>query len=369
LKFFKTLKYDNSFNEQIFLDCVNNVKCDYYYPLVMENEDSVNNFKTITNNISKQIVVIGTFDIFNMYDSMDQQYILNKPTKIEELIIDVVNMHSDKTFIVFHENINASALFLYNIKNVKLVHWSALTTEKKSYTSLNIFEKNFSSNKTTIALNRQQRQHRCVLISLLYGYKLNKDMQISSVFLNNIKGDLLSDVDWDFSILSDNDIFTLTNGFKKAVCENVGAIDNYTYNNVDNFVLYLKNVYKNSFVEIISNTIFDIPFGVVDEKFLNSVYARNFPIIIGVEGTVDYLRNLGFDVFDDVVNHSYDTIKNPLQRLLSAIFDNKHLYKNNIKVKWKDNEQRFNENINFAKKNMYNVYNTRIKTSFMEAIT
>jgi hypothetical protein len=36
-------------------------------------------------------------------------------------------------------------------------------------------------------------------------------------------------------------------------------------------------------------------------------------------GAVEYLRNLGFDVYDDIVDHSYDSISDPIQRLLAIL--------------------------------------------------
>ena len=36
-------------------------------------------------------------------------------------------------------------------------------------------------------------------------------------------------------------------------------------------------------------------------------------------GAVEYLRQVGFDVYDDIVDHSYDSISDPIQRLLAIL--------------------------------------------------
>jgi hypothetical protein len=86
-----------------------------------------------------------------------------------------------------------------------------------------------------------------------------------------------------------------------------------------NFSKNLKPLYALSAVEIINETIFFQASGLVTEKYLNSIYGDVFPIMLGTAGTVADLRNLGFDMFDDVIDHSYDSIKEPLIRLARAI--------------------------------------------------
>ncbi len=44
------------------------------------------------------------------------------------------------------------------------------------------------------------------------------------------------------------------------------------------------------------------------EKTFKSFAYRQLPIWFAVPGTVQVVRDLGFDVFDDIINHSYDSI-------------------------------------------------------------
>jgi hypothetical protein len=50
--------------------------------------------------------------------------------------------------------------------------------------------------------------------------------------------------------------------------------------------------------------------GIVTEKTLLAMAAEQIPIVIGHQGIVDQCRRMGFDMFDDLVDNSYDTMPN-----------------------------------------------------------
>jgi hypothetical protein len=78
--------------------------------------------------------------------------------------------------------------------------------------------------------------------------------------------------------------------------------------NVSNFKNKLTPYYKNTFVEIVSETSFGEKSFLLTEKTLNSIYGCSFPILLCSQGTVAFLRSMGMDMFDDVIDHSYDSI-------------------------------------------------------------
>jgi hypothetical protein len=53
----------------------------------------------------------------------------------------------------------------------------------------------------------------------------------------------------------------------------------------------------------------------ITEKTFKSFASLQIPIWFAVPGLVDQVRKLGFDVFDDIVDHSYDSIQNQDQRM------------------------------------------------------
>lgn len=56
------------------------------------------------------------------------------------------------------------------------------------------------------------------------------------------------------------------------------------------------------------------------EKTWKSIMQRQIPIWYGVPGLVDQVRALGFDTFDDIVDHSYDAVSDENERH-QAVFD------------------------------------------------
>ena len=99
----------------------------------------------------------------------------------------------------------------------------------------------------------------------------------------------------------------------------------------------------------------------ITEKTANSILGCCFPIWISSQGTVNFLRSVGLDVFDDIVDHTYDTIENPIDRLYRAVTDNLELLINVERTKslWIQNHNRFLQNVEFFRKDLWQFYNTR----------
>lgn len=93
--------------------------------------------------------------------------------------------------------------------------------------------------------------------------------------------------------------------------------------NIDNF-LRLGDIYSKAAVNIITETQYDHPAGIITEKTFQALAAGQVPIIIGHAGIIDELAGLGYDVFRDLVDTSYDHLPDH-QRLEQAILRNKSL--------------------------------------------
>ena len=130
------------------------------------------------------------------------------------------------------------------------------------------------------------------------------------------------------------------------------------------------NYYRETFVEIITETSCTERCFNLTEKTLNSIYGKSFPILISSPGIVAFLRSMGMDVFDDIIDHSYDEIENPIDRIYQAINSNRELLTDTNKAKelWKANEHRFIKNIDFAKHQLYNFFTQRTTDKFHELI-
>lgn len=233
-----------------------------------------------------------------------------------------------------------------------------------------VLDKSNDNLTTFMCLNRSLRPHRYTTVSYLLGTELDQFGYITfnPQLIDKKYNSWLDLCNWKLTTQQQNlYLDTILKGFQKAKQGNGVKFDfnkvNATFkqslnNNVNNFNLYLKPIYQHTFIEIITESNFCEPSSFLTEKFLQNIYGANFPIVLAPVRTVEHLRRVGFDMFDDIINHSYDTIENPLDRIISAIELNRELLINldNTKTLWYNNRYRFEKNIDFAKNCMYNYY-------------
>jgi len=98
--------------------------------------------------------------------------------------------------------------------------------------------------------------------------------------------------------------------------------------NNENFIR-LASVYGSCAVNIVTETLYDPVPGLFCEKTLFAMIAQQIPIVIGSQGLVSSIRAHGFDMFDDIVDTSYDSLPNET-RLTQAIDLNQDLIQGRI---------------------------------------
>lgn len=98
--------------------------------------------------------------------------------------------------------------------------------------------------------------------------------------------------------------------------------------NDENFIRLLP-VYSKCDVNVVTESLHRYSPGIITEKTLFAWAALQVPIIIGYRGIVAHARQLGYDMFDDIVDHSYDLLPNQ-QRVAAAVNLNRTLLKTGI---------------------------------------
>jgi hypothetical protein len=93
--------------------------------------------------------------------------------------------------------------------------------------------------------------------------------------------------------------------------------------NYDNFVRLLP-LYQRAAVNIVTESEYNARPGVICEKTLYAFVAGQIPIMIAHPGAVQDCRNMGFDMFDDLVDNSFDYLPND-ERVEQALLRNKDL--------------------------------------------
>jgi hypothetical protein len=263
---------------------------------------------------------------------------------------------------------NKKCLVLSSVKNAHqdhdfnsvqwLHHGSDFLFQMSHYPTLSpVDNKNFDKAWHCVSLSFIPRKHRLTVNAFLLGeYYNNCFVKCNLGNHNNISWqDFYGN---DHSLTSE---FThkIEQGWNRLFLSNhLQTLEGYNVppnHNALNFDLNLKNLYTDSIVEFVNETTFYNQGIFVSEKYLNSVYGFNFPIIISNAGTVDYLRNIGFDMFDDIINHDYDLELDNEQRIIKACTLNRSIIEDKKLAKhyWYNARDRFVSNYYFAKTKMY----------------
>ena len=224
--------------------------------------------------------------------------------------------------------------------------------------------------KNFISLNRGPRNHRIYLVSALYGRDLDEYGNIS--YLSSLYTNQLSDV-IPYDYLTDTK-YQLTNiGYdryvqeKKHKQEDSSDIYKLQNDNLSNFKSSLQPKYNDSVIEFVSETSYNEHSFNITEKTLHFIYGANFPIMISSPGTVEFLRNMGIDMFDDVVDHSYDSIKDPAERINTAIDSNIDILTSREAIdQWEKHKYRICKNISFVREgNLKKYYSERFWSTLL----
>lgn len=104
--------------------------------------------------------------------------------------------------------------------------------------------------------------------------------------------------------------------------------------NRTNYDRFLKSMFESTAVSLITesvvneNQIVNTKSIHFSEKTLFSVLGLTFPIWVGGYGQADAWKNLGFDTFENVIDHSYQYKETLEERCYCALNDNKHILEN-----------------------------------------
>ena len=352
------------------IDPVN--KFDFFQNGQWYHEDELIFREVFLENIKNNLVVIGVKDHLTS-DTFNPQK--EDCPNLVAYLIDMFNFYQDKTFILFTSMENLGC-YVKN-SNVFIVPWGGdITNQYDAYPKVApVIDKNFDSNTSYISLNRNKRLNRILALSTLFGLGLEDYGMLSCMFDKKNLLTFENDIQLGFQ----------EGSIKDTISRGLDRINNFDFpvqddreiypkkqnnDNVFNFETRLKDYYKNTFVEIIAETSFTEDAFLITEKTLNSIYGCNFPILISSKGAVGFLRNMGIDMFDDIVDHSYDDIVDPIERAYCAIEKNLNLLKNvdSTKELWAKNKDRFLKNVDFARIGLYKFYEKRAEAEFDKVI-
>ena len=160
------------------------------------------------------------------------------------------------------------------------------------------------SNKTATFnfMINKPRPHRFQLLELIEEFRLTDYCHSLAWKTNSVNGIPVTDYRFGPEIAMERGI---RNGsFRNA----------YTYQG-----LLQKTVFEPTCVSLITEPAYYERETIITEKTIMSMYAGTIPVWIGGWRIPDYLKQAGFDIFDDIVDHSYQDLADPADRCRQAV--------------------------------------------------
>lgn len=297
---------------------------------------------------------------YNWY-SKEKNYVIG-------ILEKVAQNNPDKNFLLCHELFNLDHLISEpNLHECNVISVAVYDTE---FSKLNLLDSKQDASQTFLTLNNSASIPRTFLLSYLYAQKLDKYGIITAgdFFKNYKKFNSIVDIcDWDFR-LSDNQINLYTSGLKLIKTKRKISVEQTT-NNISNFQK-LKNKFSKTYISLVTESVITDEFVCPSEKFYFTIIGCHFPIVYSGKNYIATMKNLGFDMFEDIIDHSYDSISNPINRLESLINNNMHLLTDleYTKSQWTKNKKRFVSNYEFLKSEFIPNYKTKSTKRFLEKV-
>ena len=170
-------------------------------------------------------------------------------------------------------------------------------------------------------MSNKPREHRLLCSTVLANYFEENSIGYTFTTLSQRKfvvQELLLNTDYQLDIdkvLTDKWI-ELNNVEKFDGYDDPGSLDQVFMS-----CLY-ESIYKNSATSIITEPNFFEKGTIFTEKTAMAVYSGHFMIWPGGWNTPESIKQIGLDVFDDVIDHSYQYIEHPGERIIEAITRN-----------------------------------------------
>lgn len=192
--------------------------------------------------------------------------------------------------------------------------------------------------KTFNFMINKPRPHREMLLRLVEEFDLNNYCHSLAWRTNTI-----------------NDIPVTDYRFGPEVVMDRG-VRNGSFRNAHTYQALLQTaVFESACISLITEPVYYERETIVTEKTIMAMYGGTLPIWVGGWRIPSYLKSIGFDVFDDIIDHSYQDVDNPENRCRLAIELNYNLLSNFEQARYlvEQNHARLNKNLELLKQNIF----------------
>jgi hypothetical protein len=283
-----------------------------------------------------------------------------------ENIIKLIEKYCDEESInhgqIIAINGNQKIQKIINQSNSKVVGHTSNRLPYVAVEGMTSFEYQFQKEKESFFMcyNRMLKPHRITLLTLLKREGILDDVDWTLLRGNELnerfsEPDGTASFNLFFEVFDRNDFqeyhdeisFFQKIGVKKSKFEESYKVDEPPYF-IDFYKSYEMNPYRNSYVNIVTETGY-ISTDVVHitEKSLMPIYFSQIPLILSNFEHNKFLKErYDFDLFEDIIDYSYDNEKDPRKRLFMFVDEVKRLnsMKDEIINFYKNNQERFELN-------------------------
>jgi len=361
-----------------------------YEPKLNQKFYNINDVTTDAN-----FFYVVSYNTNQLKDILDDTFIVSNAAieccKNKNLKILFVNFHevNDDEFYVLKRivkyisdlGLNEDNFYYINNNSKLNVYKKTLNSKINTYTSVALFEmlaKKLNRNKPIFkedkeflfsCHNRATRKHRIETLCFLKKYDILKDTDwtYTDTYQVSLQQIQLGEITGYFTFVADEIDWLKNVGLKYSKYEN---------NKLDLLQLdggHITNVvtpecYINCYINIITETNFYIPEIHISEKSFRPFYYMQLPIFVATDRHVENLRKkFGFDMFDDLIDHSYDLVRNNQKRMKMVFEEIKRLNNNKDLVIefYKQNKHRFEKNLNLFQK----AYNKEETINFFKSLS
>ena len=163
------------------------------------------------------------------------------------------------------------------------------------------------------------REYRLKFADLLIDYKLVNQCQTSIAV-------------YDQNVYYENHQFNNIKWRPLHRLENYFDLNNTTSTSSADFTI---EDYENTDIEVVLETLFDDDRLHLTEKSLRPIACGQPFILAATHGSLKYIRSYGFKTFDNIIDESYDLIKDPAARLQAIILSMQQI------ASWTDDERHY----------------------------
>lgn len=309
-------------------DVSNNKDTEYYFALSTQNV-FYKDLCTLFEDGYKSKILLNLFlnknlKIFfiNLHESEDVEYITKFLNILKSNDIDlnqIFLINNDSKIYQHAEEYN------WGVNVYRHHHIYSFTQENllKEYSTFNPVK----NNNFFLNLNHTPHPHRLILLSLLHYNNLLSDMNYSLLSKKMYS-------DFDLKTLIGNNLFEKIAPSIELLESMTPIISKNEKTRNELFSLNLafdspSEIYLNSYINIVSETLFFSKNVHITEKSIRPFYFYQIPLIFASHNHIKFLKDTyGFDMFDDIVDHSYDDEEDDIKRMFKFLTEIERLDSN-----------------------------------------